>query len=165
MPSLCVVCGRTMPSSCAVCGSTSKNMRKKPSFYWFPRDRKTRDLWRTSLNIPSDVIIEDHHRVCSQDFLYGNKTDGNPTPQGDIGVSFGSVDPHTAKPYVRSRTLSQQDCSFPLPAAATYAWKWPFPLYLPYITGVCQTPEVIKIYMAKGLLKVRRISKRICGYF
>ena len=85
-----------MPSSCAVCGSTSKNMGKKLSFHLFPKDHKTRDLWRTSLNILSDFIIEDHHSVCSQDFLYGDKTDGNPTPQRDIGVSFGSVNPHTA---------------------------------------------------------------------
>ena len=53
-------------------------------------------IWRTSLNIPSDFVIEDHHGVCSQDFLYGDKTDGNPTPQGDIGVSFGPVNLHTA---------------------------------------------------------------------
>ena len=55
----------------------------------------TRDIWRTSLSTPSDFVIQDYHRVCSQD-RYGGKTDGNPTPQGDIGVSFGSVDPHTA---------------------------------------------------------------------
>ena len=79
-----------------MCGSTSKKMGKKLSFYGFPRDRQTRDLWRTSLNIPSEFVIEDHHSVCSQDFLYGDKTDGNPTPQGDIGVSFDSVDPHPA---------------------------------------------------------------------
>ena len=82
MPSSCAVCGRTLPSSCAVCGSISKSMGKKLSFYWFPRDRKTRDLWRTSLNIPSNFVIEDHHIVCSQDFLYGDKMDGSPTPQG-----------------------------------------------------------------------------------
>ena len=42
------------------------------------------------------IVIEDHHSVCSQDFLYGDKMDGNPTAQEDIGVSFGSVYPHTA---------------------------------------------------------------------
>ena len=48
------------------------------------------DLRDTSLNIPPDFIIEDHHRVCNQHFLYNDKTNRNPTLQGDIGVRFGS---------------------------------------------------------------------------
>ena len=102
-----------MPSSCAVCGSTSKNTGKKLSFYRFPRDRKTRDLWRTSLNIPSDFVVEDHHRVCSQHFLYGDKTDSNPTPQGDIGVRFGSPRkrpaPSRSSPRKRLKDLIKEE--------------------------------------------------------
>ena len=51
------------------------------------------------------------HSVCSQDFLYGDKMDDNPTPQGDIDVSFGSVDPHTAHELgiVRLHTVHKLD--------------------------------------------------------
>ena len=96
-----------------MCGSTAKSTGKKLSFYRFLRDHKTRDLWRTSLNIPSDFIIEDHHRVCSQHFLYGDKTDGNPTPQGDIGVRFGSPRKRPAhsrsSPRKRLKVLMKED--------------------------------------------------------
>ena len=37
------------------------------------------------LKLPSDFVIEEHHRVCSQHFLYGNKL------QADINARFGSL--------------------------------------------------------------------------
>ena len=99
MPSSCAGCGRTMPNLYAVCGSTSKNMGKKLGLIF--QGSQDKRPWCTSLKIPSDFVIEDHRSACSQDFLYGDKMDGNPTLQGDIGVSIGSVDPHTVHYHSR----------------------------------------------------------------
>lgn len=71
--------------TCVVCGNT-RAKDKSVSMHRFPQDKAKRQRWIEALSL-QDVVIEDHHRVCSRHFP---NADARNDPQLTLGKRFAS---------------------------------------------------------------------------